>query len=178
MLYEASQTKHAARNRLMIQLSYLAGLRACELASLKLSNVYDSTLTPLPSIRLTSDQTKGSSAGSVPVSKALSQELEKFAASSVLTSANLDRALLESAKGGHMRAQAVVNLFAHLYELADIPGASSHSGRRHFITSLADKAISVRVIQALARHRSISTTQRYIDFNEHKLRQAVDLLND
>lgn len=77
-----------------------------------------------------------------------------------------------------MRPQAVINLFAQLYRQAYIPGASSHSGRRHFITSLADKAISVRVIQALARHQSMSTTQRYIDFNEHKLRQAVDLLND
>ena len=66
----------------------------------------------------------------MPVSKALSLELEKFASTIVLTSANLDRALLESAKGGHMRPQADVNFFAHLHELAGIPGASSHSGRR------------------------------------------------
>ena len=31
------------------------------------------------------------------------------------------------------------------------------------------------VIQALARHKDISTTQRYIDYNESKLRNAIEL---
>jgi site-specific recombinase XerD len=30
------------------------------------------------------------------------------------------------------------------------------------LTELADKGINVRVIQALARHKDMSTTQRYI----------------
>ena len=33
------------------------------------------------------------------------------------------------------------------------------------------------VIQALARHKDISTTQRYIDYNESKLRAAVELVS-
>jgi hypothetical protein len=40
------------------------------------------------------------------------------------------------------------------------------------LTELADKGINVRVIQALARHKDMSTTQRYIDYNESKLRNA------
>ncbi|MBR03239.1 MAG: hypothetical protein CL394_07940 [Acidiferrobacteraceae bacterium] len=44
--------------------------------------------------------------------------------------------------------------------------ASSHSGRRQFITTLAEKQVNVRVIQALARHRYLNTTMRYIDINE------------
>ena len=31
------------------------------------------------------------------------------------------------------------------------------------------------VIQALARHKDISTTQRYIDYNDSKLRNAIEL---
>ena len=61
------------------------------------------------------------------------------------------------------------------YAMAGIKGASSHSGRRQFLTELADKGINVRVIQALARHKDIRTTQRYIDYNESKLRNAIEL---
>jgi integrase len=43
-------------------------------------------------------------------------------------------------------------------------------------TQLADKGINVRVIQALARHKDMSTTQRYIDYNESKLRNAIGLV--
>ena len=62
-------------------------------------------------------------------------------------------ALLYSAKGGGFTAQTVVNLFQRLYKLAGIAGASSHSGRRQFVTELADKGVNARVVQVLARHK-------------------------
>lgn len=70
----------------------------------------------------------------------------------------------------------MVNLFKRLYVAAGIDGASSHSGRRQFLTELADKGINARVIQVLARHKHLSTTQRYIDVNEIKLRKAIELV--
>ncbi|MCH2264586.1 MAG: tyrosine-type recombinase/integrase [SAR86 cluster bacterium] len=48
--------------------------------------------------------------------------------------------------------QTKYNLFLNLYKLANIQHASSHSGRRTFITNLSEKGISTRVIQELARH--------------------------
>ncbi|MDP4301362.1 tyrosine-type recombinase/integrase, partial [Leptothrix discophora] len=54
-------------------------------------------------------------------------------------------------------------------------GATSHSGRRTFITNLAAQGVSVRVLAALAGHRSIQTTQRYIDVNDNMLRRAAEL---
>ena len=70
----------------------------------------------------------------------------------------------------------MVNLFQRLYRLAGIAGASSHSGRRQFVTELADKGVNARVVQALARHKHLNTTMRYIDLNENKLRAAVELI--
>jgi len=64
--------------------------------------------------------------------------------------------------------------FARFYDKAGIKGASGHSGRRQFITTLAEKQINVRVIQALARHRQLNTTMRYIDVNDVKLQNAVE----
>ncbi|NDH68402.1 MAG: site-specific integrase, partial [Gammaproteobacteria bacterium] len=53
---------------------------------------------------------------------------------------------------------------------------SSHSGRRTFITTLANKGVSVRLLASLVRHQSISTTQRYIDVNDEMKRNAVELV--
>ena len=69
-----------------------------------------------------------------------------------------------------------MNLFNRIYKMAGIDGASSHSGRRQFVTQLADKGINARLVQVLARHKHLSTTQRYIDVNENALRNAVELL--
>ena len=53
---------------------------------------------------------------------------------------------------------------------------SSHSGRRTFITNLSEKGVSTKVIQELARHSSMATTQQYIDVSTDKLQNAVDLI--
>ena len=89
---------------------------------------------------------------------------------------NRSAPLLFSAKGGGFTAQTIVNLFKRLYKIAGIDGASSHSGRRQFVTQLADRGINARLVQVLARHKHLSTTQRYIDVNESKLRGAIELI--
>jgi len=61
-----------------------------------------------------------------------------------------------------------------LYQAAGIDNASSHSGRRTFITQLSERGVSVRIIQALARHSSLQTTALYIDVSQDKLRKAVE----
>lgn len=43
-------------------------------------------------------------------------------------------------------------------------------------TELADKGINARVIQALARHKHLNTTMRYIELNENKMRNAIELI--
>ena len=57
--------------------------------------------------------------------------------------------------------------------MAGIDGASSHSGRRQFVTQLADRGIYARLVQVLGRYKHLSSTQRYIDVNENALRNAV-----
>ena len=48
--------------------------------------------------------------------------------------------------------------FHHLFKNCGISGASSYSPRRTAITNLADKGISVRVLQSIARPANVSTT--------------------
>ncbi len=167
--------RHAARNRAIFAVSFYAGLRACEIAALRVGDVFDDRGAVRDTLYLSSAQTKGSEGSTVLVSKRLAKALGAYAAAhhSHITYPNAP--LFFSAKGGGFSAQTIVNLFSRFYKLAGIKGASSHTGRRQFLTELADKGINVRVIQALARHKHIATTQRYIDFNESKLRNAIEL---
>ena len=66
-------------------------------------------------------------------------------------------------------------LLIRIYSDAGLEGATSHSGRRSFITKLAAKGVGVRVLAELSAHASISTTQRYIDVNDEQMRAAVEL---
>lgn len=79
-----------------------------------------------------------------------------------------------------MRANSIVNLFVALYAGLGLHGCSSHSGRRTFITEAARKlhkaGASLRDVQLLAGHRSIETTQRYIDGDSNAQRKLVGLL--
>ena len=73
-------------------------------------------------------------------------------------------------------ANTLTQFFHYLYARSGIDGASSHSGRRGFITALASKGVGVRVLMSLAGHRNISTTQCYIDVNNDMKRKAVELI--
>ena len=73
-------------------------------------------------------------------------------------------------------ANTMCQLLIEIYRNCGIVGATSHSGRRTFITNLAAKGVGVRVLAELAAHASISTTQRYIDVNDEQLRAAIKLL--
>ena len=88
----------------------------------------------------------------------------------------LNESGIKTQQGKTFSSQSIQNLFRNLYQLANITNASSHSGRRTFITNLSEKGISTRVIQELARHSSMTTTQRYIDVSDDKLKNAVNLI--
>ena len=168
--------RYPTRNHTIVAFSFYAGLRACEIAALRIGDVFDEAGGIKDTIYLNSDQTKGSDSATVLVNTKLQRQLAKFAKHYPVHTSNRSAPLLFSAKGGGFTAQTIVNLFKRLYQLAGIDGASSHSGRRQFVTQLADRGINARLVQVLARHKHLSTTQRYIDVNESKLRGAIELI--
>lgn len=169
-------TRYATRNSTAVALSFYAGLRACEMAALLVGDVFDDTGATRSTIYLRATQTKGSEGNTVLVNKRLAAALKRYAATYPKQLKHPSRHLLFSAKGNGFAAQTIVNLFQSIYRSAGIAGASSHSGRRQFITELADKGINARIVQVLARHKHMNTTQRYVDVNENKLRAAVELV--
>ena len=88
--------------------------------------------------------------------------------------------MIRSARGGAMMRQSVVNFLAAHYRRCDIEGASSHSGRRTFITNAARKISTVggsmRDVMSLARHANLQTTQRYVEANSEAQERVVQLV--
>ena len=168
--------RYPTRNHTAVALSFYAGLRACEIAALRVGDVFDAYGKPKDTIYLSAAQTKGNDSCTVLANKRLRTQLAKYAAQYPKQLQKPAAPLLFSAKGGGFSPQTIVNLFQRLYKLANIAGASSHSGRRQFVTNLADMGINMRVVQELARHRNLGTTQKYAEINDNKLRAAIELL--
>ncbi|WP_294619206.1 site-specific integrase [uncultured Roseovarius sp.] len=168
--------RYPTRNHTAVALSFYAGMRACEIAALRVGDVFESTGAVREFVLLQATQTKGSCTSTVLINRRTAQALTRYAKQYPRRLQQPEAPLIFSAKGGGFSAQTMVNLFYTLYTAAGIDGASSHSGRRQFVTELADKGLNARVVQALARHKHLNTTQRYIELNDKKLRAAVELV--
>ena len=155
-------------------MSYYAGLRAKEIAALTVGNVYDEQGAVREQFVLDAAQTKGAKTRTVWINAKLRRQLELYHPCIRYLSAH--QPLFVSQKGGAFSANTMTQLFLNIYRAAGFENASSHSGRRTFITELASKGVSVRVLAELAGHSSIQTTQRYIDVNPQQMSAAVELL--
>lgn len=173
--YVASRP-HASRNRAMLLTTHYAGLRVGELAALRYEDVVDEDGGIRTEIRLDPDQTKGRHGRVVFVSDRLRKELQRYV--EAVPSPNQTYKLFYTQKrtAEGFTPNTAAQHFHYLYKKAGIEGASSHSGRRTFITNLAAKGVGVRVLMSLAGHRNISTTQAYIDVNDDMKRKAVELV--
>lgn len=174
VLAHCATRHHAARDRMAVLLGHWAGLRAKEIAALKLSHVLNNDGSIRNSFLLTAEETKGRKARRVFISTKLQKEIGLYTKSVHLRQVN--PYLLQSQKGLCFSPNTMCQLLNSIYAACGIEGASSHSGRRSFITMLASKGVSVRVLQELAAHANLATTQRYIDVNEGQLKNAIELL--
>jgi len=166
--------KYALRNRLMLLTGYWSGMRVGEIAGLRIRDIVNSDGRVRPEVRLGADQTKGRYARTVFISERLQAELQQYI--NMRQPLPPDAPLFVTAGRKPFTANVMTQHFYYLFKRAGIAGASSHSMRRTFITTLANKGIGVRVLASLAGHRSIAVTQRYIDVNDDMLRRAVELV--
>lgn len=166
--------RHSARDRAIVAVSFMAGLRAKEIAALTIENVADDNGNIRDEFVLTKEQTKGRKARRVFVSQRLKRELDTYLKTAKLRKGC--KALFQSQKGSAFSANTMCQLFLIIYAAAGIDGASSHSGRRNLLTSLSQKGVSVRVLAEIAGHSSIAITQRYLDVNDEQMRAAINLI--
>ena len=167
-------TKSATRNRAIILLTHLAGMRIGEVAAVRVCDVVASDGTVRDEINLTAAQTKGNRSRSVLLNERVQSELAAYIRTVRVRDSK--QALFNTQRSAAFTANSLTQVVNGIYRNAGFDGASSHSGRRGFLTNLAEKGVSVRVMMALAGHANMATTQRYIDLRPGVLRNAVELV--
>ena len=170
----AQHGKLKHRNRLAVMLSFLGDMRAGEIASLKFQHVVNEDGSIRDRIHLASDETKGKTGRTVIVGRKLQKEITRYLAKR--DGYRLSAPLIRSQKNGHFSGTTMVMLFRRIFDEAGIKDARSHSGRRSYLTKLAGQGVSVFVLQQLAGHKSITTTQKYVTVNESQLIAAADMV--
>ena len=172
--YIATKNRYAIRNRALLLTSFYSGMRVGEIASLTISDVQNDDGTIRNEIRLSASQTKGNVGRLVFVNEKLRTELDNYLRNRRIK--DKDKPLFYTEKREGFNANTLTQWFFWLYKKAGISSASSHSGRRTFITNLANKGVGVRVLASLAGHKSINTTMIYIETNDEIKRRAVELV--
>ena len=168
--------RNGLRNQTIFLLSVRAGFRAKEIAGL----TWEMVLTPSGEIsdciHLTNSASKGKSGGRIiPMHDSIRSNLEALVDQLVP-----EGAVIGSERSSSVAPQMIVNLFRGWYSDLGLAGCSSHSGRRTFLTTAAQKISlvggSLRDVQALAGHKSLQTTQRYIEVTVEAQRKVIHQL--
>ena len=170
--------KNSQRNQLIINLTFYGGLRIGEVTKLKWKDVIDNNLTVKDEIILSAENNKSNEVQRLFLNKKLRLEIVKYKTfySQKYKHINLESPLIISQRNTQFSPNSLCQLINSLYKRCNLPTATTHSGRRSFITNLANKSLNAKVIMSLARHKNLSTTQRYIDVNDEQLKQAIELI--
>lgn len=184
--YVQNETRYPERNRVIVLLSFKAGLRAKEIAGLTWAMVTDTESRLVNSISLQNVASKGKRGGRVlPLHHMLKDALANLHAVEIQEGRGAAENFVITLAKGNANVASRAGSIAFLFNKDWFPslrfrGASSHSGRRTFITSAARKVSevggSLRDVMALAGHSSIAITQRYVDADPEAQRKLIDRL--
>ncbi len=176
LLVFARRTRHPVRNEALVLLSVKAGLRAGEIGNLTWPMLVGPSGEIGTVLELQDRAAKKGSGRVIPIHPALRAALVNLARLTLI----LDGPVIQSERGGPMTPVSIVCWFRKAFQAAGLDGCSSHSGRRTFITRAArlvhQAGGSLRDVQLLAGHRSLLTTQRYIDGDTDVQRKLISLL--
>ncbi|NDB96759.1 MAG: site-specific integrase [Verrucomicrobia bacterium] len=166
--------RHYRRNRTVILLTHWSMLRVGEVAALRYCDVLDADGQIRTETVLAAEQTKGDKSKRIWFNERMRAELAAYVAAH--RPKYRTQPLFYTQRRDGFTANTLTHIINGIYQQAGIANASSHSGRRSGLTTLADKGVSVRVLMALAGHSQIATTQRYIDLRPSVVRAAVELV--
>ncbi len=175
-----SVSKHAKRDKLLVLMSYGLGMRVLELASLRLYHVLNNDGMINENISLV--RTKGNKQRMVympareedsRIHDALEDYIKerKSYCEKKRVPYTLEAPLFLSLRGGSFNNKTLQKRFEHLYRMAGIRGASSHSGRRTYATRLIEEGADIKAISTVMGHSSVAMTAQYIQNNPTRLKK-------
>lgn len=157
------------RNRAIIETLYSCGLRVSELVSLKLSDLFfDEGF-----VRVTG---KGSKQRLVPVSPEWKKQVELYLEdrAGITPDSKSADILFLNRRGGKLSRVMVFNVIKAATEAAGVrKSISPHTFRHSFATHLLQGGASIRQVQELLGHESITTTEIYTHLDSDHLGRTL-----
>ena len=186
VLLHIAKKKHHSRNKSMLYMSHLAGLRVGEISALTIKDVLADDGSIKDEFFLKASQTKGKKGRTVLIPKKLQEELHDYLCTrfqlkelQVVHYTDTSKALFYSQKSSikGFSANTLSQWFGATYKACNIEGASSHSGRRYCATFLSENSVNPKIIQKILGHRQLQTTMLYYEVSPKSLRAAIELMS-
>lgn len=173
----ASTGKYGKRDVLLLLFSFGLGLRAIEMAALKIKHVFDEQGNIIETVKL--PRTKSQKARNIYLTdKRIQKELMEYIAERKTLAESkrhvfsLYQPLFLSQKGSHFTNRTLARVFKTIYKNTGLT-ATSHSGRRTFATNLIEQGIDIRAVQILMGHSNINQTAKYVQANPERLKRIT-----
>lgn len=157
------------RNRAMIEVLYSCGLRATELISLKISDLFLED----GFVRVTG---KGSKQRLVPIGTPAIDAVKIYMslrkAAPVLKKD--EDTLFLNRRGRHLSREMLFIIVKNQAAIAEVDkDVSPHTFRHSFATHLVENGADLRAVQQMLGHESILTTEIYTHVNSEKWRESI-----
>lgn len=151
---------HNPKHKLLIALSYGAGLRVSEIVRLRVNNL------DLPALTIHLKEAKGRKDRITIIPEKLVSTLTSF-----LTGKRGHDFVFESERGGKLTEMTAQKVFSKALMTCGIKKeATFHSLRHSFATHLLENGVDVRYVQELLGHKNIRTTQIYTQVTNPQLK--------
>jgi len=174
LLIVAKAGKMSTRNIALIYCSFGLGLRAKEIASLTIEDIADSNYQLLDEVCLKRAMTKGEKQRyAYLVNKKVRDALQAHL--NDLAGVDKKKPFFQTQRKSRFTPNTMQKWFKALFNKAGVVGASSHSGRRTFITRLIEQGVDIKAVSRLAGHSNIVTTAIYVEDNPDRLRRLANL---
>ena len=157
------------RNKAIVEVLYGSGLRVSELIGIKLSNVYLNEAYMLV-------EGKGNKQRLVPLSPQSVKQIGLWKIDRNLLQIQKDNEdfLFLNRRGKKLTRAMIFEIVKNLAERVGIQkNISPHTFRHSFATHLLENGASLRAIQQLLGHESITTTELYTHIDVNYLRQTI-----
>ncbi len=163
-------TKKGCRDRAMLETLYSCGLRVSELTTLRLGDLFFGE----GYIRVTG---KGDKQRLVPISATARNAISEYLDYRSKDDTASDIVFLSNRK----QALTRVMIFTVIKQAAERAGIekqiSPHTFRHSFATHLLEGGASIRQVQEMLGHESITTTEIYTHLDTTRLRSTIELLD-
>jgi site-specific recombinase XerD len=156
------------RNRAVIAVMLLAGLRRCEVVSLKLNDV------SLENKAIFIDQGKGSKDRVIPINARLHSTLFVYLKDRARLNVDSVHFFVSLSKGKSFGIKGITNLVARLRNFTGIK-FSAHMLRHSFATLMLEGGCDIYTLSQIMGHSKITTTTIYLSCSNAQMGKSIEM---